>query len=216
MLKLQKPGEVKKKKAMKAEGLTQEQIEHMMKYEHHYAGGVLSYEDHKGLVQNIDYLSERAGVPVQFITTSSKGIFSDKEKEFLKDWPSHRDNGISGAYYEGAETKALDSMFALCGVMLRNHIDAKVVFMHELIASLKSDSPVQSRFVCIPNFILPKKGGGDIATWEFAQIMGWLLSRHGAGKMTILYINSWKLLEDQYGKTLTRHIEDHYRDLQNG
>ncbi len=213
-LKLKKPEVVEVKKSLKQQGYSQEQVDHMLKYQKYYENAVLSYEQHKGLVQNIEYISERSGVPIHFIVTSGKGIFTDDEMNYIREWKHHRESQKSGAVYIGTETRALDSMFAFCGLMLRNEVDSKIVFMHELIASLKRDEPFQQRFIAIPNFILPKKMGGDIATWEFATILGWLMARHGAGKHTLLYVSSYNLIEEQYGKTLSKHIDDHYYKFQ--
>ncbi len=190
-----------------------DEANHLMRYKKFYAPGVLRYERHNRFVLNIAFYADKAGVPVHFLYNSVKGILKKKDVKYLENWFELDELGISGGVYFGSDINIMERMYAIIGTLLRNNIDARFITAQNLLMELKDGGEVDNTMVCIPNFCLPKSAGGNIAPWESATILGWVLSRHGNGKQTLLYSDSYSLIETQYGTTLKNHIDTSFKKL---
>lgn len=187
--------------------------DHIAKYRKYYKPGVLQYESHNRFVMNIGFYADMAGVPEHFLYHPAKTILHKKDLDYLTKWFKLGANLISGGVYTGVDPNIMDRMYAIIGVLLRNNVDARFITAQDLLSELKSGGEVNNTMVCVPNFCLPKNAGGNIAPWESATILGWVLSRHGNGKQTLLYSESYDLIESQYGMTLKNHIDNNFKVL---
>lgn len=204
---------LKLKKPVKVSEESEDKKQHFLQYRKYYEPGVLQYEFHERFVLNIEFYADMAGVPVHFLYHSAESIFSEKDTKYVAGWQDLDTSQISGGIYYGADPNIMDRMYAMVGLMLRNYIDAKFITAQNLLIELKEGREVENTMVCIPNFCLPKSSGGNIAPWESATILGWVLSRHGNGKQTLLYTDKYNLIEKQYGMTLKHHINKNFMKL---
>lgn len=203
---------LKAKKAKKVES-SPEVKTHIAKYRKYYQPGVLQYENHNRFVMNIGFYADMAGVPVHFLYHPAGDILEDTDLSYLKKWRGLDEAQVSGGIFYGLDSDIMDRMYAMIGVLLRNNIDAKFITVQELLSEMKDGRDVDNTLVCIPNFCLPKDTGGNIASWESATILGWVLGRHGNGKQTLLYAESYDLIQAQYGSTLKNHIDNNFKIL---
>lgn len=185
---------------------------HLLSHAKYYAPKVLNPVDHRRLVLNLPMYATQAGIPEHFIYHSSLDVLNKKELKYLKNWSKHSSNGISGCYYEG-DVNCIDKMYAMCGVLTRNFKEAKFLTLQDLIAMIKAGNEPKSRLICIPNFAMSKEQGGNVPTWELANVFSWLLNHHTHGRQAVLYFEDISLVEKQYGGMLRTHIENHFINL---
>ncbi len=199
---------IKTPKAL-VEELDEDEVAHVALYSKYYEPGVLTYEKHRRLVMNIGMYAEAAGIPEFYIYNSAKQILNEDALDYLTGWGLNSERAVGGAWFSGINN-CTDSMYAMVGVMLRNFKDAKYITIQDLIAGVKSGKPPESRLVCIPNFALDKAQGGDVASWELAHVVGWMLSAHGAGQQVVAYCQTPELVNSIYGGVLDRHFDNHF------
>lgn len=173
-----------------------------------FKSGIMDKEYHSRLIADLENVSMVAGIPPSMVWSRLSEYCGQHEI----DWVKHmRDDQSAGMVYVGVyDVPVEDKMMAIAGALLRNHIDARMMIVQDVIAALKDGDMPFPKVLLIPNFCLDKKNGGDIPTWEVSQLMGLLLSRMARGKKTILYVGSMTSLEIQYGSAFRKHIEAHY------
>lgn len=191
--------------------ISEDKIEHLKKYKKYYSTGILTYKNHWRIVQNISMYAEQAGIPEYFIYHSCKDILHDAELQYLADFNGISDKGISGGYYESGADSYIDRMYSMVGLMLRNYKDAKFITLQDLIFAIKANDAPKSRLVCIPNFALAKDEGGNVATWELANVLSWILNHHSRGRQVVIYAQDLDFIDQQYGGVLRGHIDNHFR-----
>ena len=177
----------------------------------HYASGVLKPDVHGRLVADIDRIATEAGIQPYWISRPLAATCSEVEVEWVRGYRQHAAAGRSGLMLLG---KWLDPdpetrMSALTGALTRNFVAAQLMPLNALLASANNgDVPVVSCLL-VPNFFVVQTKGG-VPPWRVQVLLDTLLSRHAAGRQTVLYVSDLAGLTSEYGDAVRRHIEAHY------
>lgn len=202
-----------KTKDIEPDDLSEDEKHHMLVYGEYYAAGILNYQKHWRMVQNIGMYAEQAGIPEYFIYNTSEGILLPKDVKYLEEFSSQFINGISGALFEGKEN-FIDRMYCMVGVLTRNFIDARFITLQDLIKEIKAGNPPKNKLICIPNFALDKSEGGNVATWEMSNVLSWMLNSNSQGRQVVVYVETLDYINQQYGGVLRTHIDNHFLELE--
>jgi len=174
-----------------------------------FKSGLLDRDYHERLLSDLPQLVAKAGVPMHAVWSRLSDYCTAEEIAWVRDLRCTPDNGIV-FYGDHFAVPVEDKMVAIAGVCLRNYTDARLMPVQEVIRRLKDDDMPTPSVLLIPNFCLPKDGGGDMPTWETTHLMGLLINRMGKGLKTILYCSSLETAEKQYGKAFRAHLESGY------
>lgn len=185
---------------------------HVKKYQHVYAEGVLTPDIHRQLVEDLDGIAASARIPPRCIYKSAKGVCTQAELDWAKNFRVQREQGIDGMVYTGAEN-VMPRMMALTGIFLRNFINAKLYPVQDLCALLKTHSPPPETVVVVPNFFVGKSSGGDIASWQVSYLLGWLYDRKAEGKSTVVAVESMASMKVEYGRPFFDLIKESYIEV---
>jgi len=178
-----------------------------------YEQKVLNPEVHSRLVANLDNYARRASIQPQMILNRMSSFDCTKtEIEYVKGIRRMAEKGVYGLVYSGKETKSvMVRMSGVAGACLRNFVDAKVVTLQEVLASMKEGSPSDATVLLIPNFFVAKSDGGKIADWHIAELLGLLYARMTKGQQTFLYVSDFDALRKTYGDPIAEHLKNHFR-----
>lgn len=173
-----------------------------------FSSGILDKNYHAGLLADLDRLSAKAGIPPFFVWSRLSDYCSAKDIEWVRRMREVSDHGLifSGTNFS---IPVADKMMAIAGACLRNHINARVMTVQDVVAYLKADKAITASVVLVPNFSMAK-GEAGIAHWQAASLLGWLYSRLVGDMKTILYVGSFPVLEEAYGEAMARHLKAHY------
>ena len=190
---------------------------HRSRFEKYYEPGILDPSYHMQLVESMDKWARIARVPKFFIYKTSMTLYcGESEIDYVKDFREHSDNNIAGLMFHGPNiTNVEDRMFAMAGAFLRNHVNAQVIPLYDLLQGVKNGEAPSASVVFVPNFWLPKTGGGDIPDWQSSMLTSWLLDRFASGTQTVLYAKNLKEMGASYGQMVGQHIIKHFQTLTN-
>lgn len=194
------------------DGLDPNEVAHVKEFFKYYEPEVLSYDKHWRMVQNIAFYAEQANIPEHFIYNSALEILNDKEQTYVRDFSKQQDLGVSGILYADSKNY-IDRMYAMCGVLIRNYRSCRYITVQQLIESIKDGHSPKEDLVCIPNFALPKDEGGNVASWELAHVLGWVLDARGRGQQAALFVEDKTDISRQYGNVILQHINNHFIEL---
>jgi len=172
--------------------------------------GILDPEEHGRLIQSISDVSMQARVPIHFITQSASRWCTQGELAWLTHF-NHPAVAKSGLVIEG-KVDPISSIAAMCGALIRNYVDARVVMTHELIEV----DPGNISVIAVPNFYQLACNAGSVAKWEAPQILEWLYSRFLMGKPCILHVENLDRLEGEYGPAIHSFLCNNYTILRKG
>lgn len=176
-----------------------------------FTSGLLDEEHHKRLILDIEQIAQTAGVPVPMIWSKLSDYCSPEEFEYIRHIKSTKHYGL---LYTGEQKPSVqDKMMAITGALLRNHMDCRLMVLQNVLHLLKNDAMPEPRCLCIPNFCLGSKEGGDIPSWEVSALVGLIYNRGALGLQTVLYAQSLAVVGVQYGTTLSQYLETHYKVL---
>lgn len=204
---------IKLKTDIEGDDLSEDEKHHMKTYAEYYQTGILNYQKHWRMVQNIEMYAEQAGIPEYFIYNTSEGILLSKDVAYLEDFGRQFIKGISGAVIE-SNHNFIDRMYSMIGVLTRNFIDSRFITLQDLIKEIKAGNPPKSKLICIPNFALDKSEGGNVATWEMSNVLSWVLNSHSQGRQIVIYVETLDYINQQYGGVLRTHIDNHFLELE--
>lgn len=173
---------------------------------------LLSHDYHDRLLADLNRIVRVAGVPHSAVW-SKLSDFCEEDKDYL--WVKNlRRNEDAGLVYIGKTSIPVEEkMRAITGACLRNYMDARIMSVQDVVKRLKEDTMPTPSLLLLPNFCLDKTDGGDVASWDVAQLLGLLLDRASLGKKTVLYIPSWAVLEKQYGTVFREHFELYFATM---
>lgn len=165
---------------------------------------------HSRLIADLQSVCETANVPSQYVEESAVPYVSKGVLQWLKDFPVHRKAG-RGLLLTGVQPIAPEKqMLAICGALLRNFIDARVMLLHRLIDDAKEGHSANPSVLLIPNLHL-KTVGKALPDWQVQYVYDLLLSRRVQGKLTCAYVEDLKSLEAIYGAAFSRHLQDNFK-----
>jgi hypothetical protein len=164
-----------------------------------YASGVLKEADHSRLVADIENIALAAGIAPAFIAEPLAKHCGKGEEEWLTQYLRGNPQMRYGMVYCGHKEKLIARMMAICGCLLRNHVNARVVMLRDLIAELKTGESPDETCLLVPNFHRSADGGGGLFENELATLMGFTMDRIIRARPLIVSIKSMELLRAEYG-----------------
>lgn len=180
-----------------------------------YATAVLNPEVHGRLVNDIENVAHRAGIPITMVWTSATEYCDEPELDYTRHLTQHALEGRYGLLYTGKKfgkgvTPISMRMMALAGACVRNYIDARVMTVQDVLALVKKDVPLTCTVLLIPNFFLSKEQGGNIPSWQVSGLLSLLLNRMAAGLQTYVYIDDLSDMAAQYGEVFREHFATYF------
>lgn len=177
-----------------------------------YHDEVLDEAVHSRLVQDIDRISMTSNIPVGMILKSMKDYCTEEEVEWVKHlWTRDENEKMNLAYIGSNTDKPIETrMMAMGGACLRNFIDARLYTAQEMVRGIDQGKTPNPSVLMIPNFFIGKDQGGHISSWHVSSLLGLLISRLAAKRVTVLYIDNLKALEAEYGKAFVQHVKNYY------
>ena len=165
---------------------------------------------HERLMADIHGVAKTANIPESYVWTSIHKYCGQAEVNYVSEIKRHTDSEIPifGMVYKGRIEGAPinDRMMSIAGMCLRNYINAKVMTLQEVLASLKSGDMPSPTVLLIPNFYLGSKSGGHIADWEVSSLIGLLYKRQQEEQQTIVYVGDWDGMKLDYGQVFADHL----------
>lgn len=163
---------------------------------------------HAGLIKDIDNVCMRAGISKQCLYTSSKGICSESEVDWVRAFRTNEYTS-AGLCITGRQQDILKRFMALTAIYVRNFVDARMISLHKLRKSLEEDQIPDCSVLLIPNFMV---GTDKVALtgWQASMIYDMVLDRISHDKKTILYVDSMAKLGLQYGDSFRELIEGNF------
>jgi hypothetical protein len=175
------------------------------------ADSILNAEHHKRLIADMEHVCQTANVPASFVHRSMKGIVTQPEIDWVVNFNANRNNGVAGLLLIGsvhAETR----MMAMCGALLRNFIDARIMPLNTLLALQEKDVLPEPTVLFIPNLFLRSTGKSmGIPPWKIQVIYDVLLQRFTSGKPTVLFVEEMEGMAQAYGQVFADHLSSHYK-----
>ena len=162
---------------------------------------------HARLIRELLEVLRVANVPPQFVHSSAKSYCSETELDWLTNFHEQREAGVAGLAMIGVEAPENRCM-AICGALLRNFVDARLVPLNVLIDDPQAG--MSASVLVIPNFYM-RTYGKAIPAWKVQPIYDVLLARMTAVKPSVLFIESLKDMEAQWGPGMASLIKNHYR-----
>jgi len=179
--------------------------------ENAFDSNVLDEKFHSRLVRDLDKIAGEANIPVSMVMRSMRDYCTEEEVEWVKHIRNREGEQVGLAYVGVSIDGPIESrMMAMAGTCLRNHIDARLYTVQEVLKRLGNNTMPDPSVLLIPNFFISKEQGGHISSWNISSLLGLLINRLAAGKATVLYVDNLKQLESDYGKAFVQHIHSYF------
>ena len=176
-----------------------------------YSSKVLDRERHFALVQSLEKYVRVANIPAHMVWTSSKGICSEGEVNFIRRLRKNALEGSCGLVYTGVagpKVKPVATrMMALAGVCLRNYIDGRVIVLADLLDGLKAEADVNPTVLFIPDFYINK---AKLPDWRLSALYSLLINRQAQSRLTFLYVEDMEAMAKAYGAQFRAHLENNF------
>ncbi len=182
-----------------------------MAIENAFDSNVLDEKFHTRLVRDLDKIAGEANIPVSMVMRTMRDYCTEEEVEWVKHIRNREGEQVGLAYVGDSSSLPIETrMMAMAGTCLRNHIDARLYTVQEVLKRLGNNTMPDPSVLLIPNFFISKEQGGHISSWLISSLLGLLINRLAAGKATVLYIDNLKQLESEYGKAFVQHIHTYF------
>ena len=169
---------------------------------------VLDPQRHARLIQDLDHVCTVANVPKSFVRSSMKNYCDAQEIDWVVNFRVYR-NTHAGLVLQGLSNPDTRCM-AICGALVRNFLDARVVPLNTLLDSMESSVVPDPTVLVIPNLFVTQVGK-TLPSWKIQQVYDLLLGRFTANKPTVVAIDSLSGLHSAYGAAFSQHLGSHYR-----
>lgn len=161
--------------------------------------GVLDRDVHVPLVRDLDRLAMQAGIHPRWVCESMKDHVGPPEVQWaVKFRKPGAGRGLVylGSFAPEAGAPVVDRCSALCGMLMRNFIDARVRTPGDIV-----DEPGARAWSCLllPNFC-PE--GVELAPWKRQAVGEVVTARAGDRLQTVLYAPDFDAIETVYGRSL--------------
>lgn len=174
---------------------------------------ILNSETHKRLIADMEHVCQTANIPASFVHRSMKGIVTQPEIDWVVNFNANRNNGVAGLMLVGVQN-AETRMMAMCGALLRNFIDARLMPLNTLLALQEKDVLPEPTVMLIPNLFLRSSGKSmGIPPWKIQVIYDVLLQRFTSGKPTVLFVEEQEGMAAAYGQVFAEHLSSHYKQV---
>lgn len=161
---------------------------------------------HPLLWRRQDEFAERAGIlPEAIWARLSAREFEEAEIDWFRDYRVHKFSPVRGLLYVGLPPGLTvpERMQRLTGAFLRNFVDAKFRTLSHALSEYR-DGSLSASVLLVPDFCLKvvKPRGPDIADFN-----GLMIARFTQRQQTVLYADSFELIEQRFGAMLASTIE---------
>lgn len=174
----------------------------------YYKDEVLDEEVHSQLVDDINGIANRAGIPKKYIYQKFK--LSKREMKWFKRTRQHKASLIGGALYTSKYDNIHHRMKIVAGILLRNFIDCRVLTLQELLDEAEAGLVPANTVLLIPDFYTKTSG---LPKWKQSTIHSILLKRLGMNQLNVLYVHSFNGLQEQYGSDVYEILTTEYNGL---
>lgn len=176
-----------------------------------YKSGVLKPDVHDRLVADIDRIAQIARVPKKMIWTPLSENAGSEEVAYVTGFRRMSSADKSAGLVYTGPSSPLTRMQAMCGALVRNFIDARVMTLQEVLGELKFGGAIDCTCLLIPNFYEGKELSKFISN-QASEITSMILARHTAGLQTVLYISSLSEFAER-GPMICQHVEDNFSEV---
>jgi hypothetical protein len=157
------------------------------------AGSILDPVAHDWLIRNLDTVAQQAGVEKALFHHSAKTVLDKDELAWLLSGHKTKPFIALGPPAKSAAGRCA----ALTAALIRNFVDAKMVYLHRLL----KDEPPECTVMVIPDFYVPVGGQSPIKPWEPPILQSRLMERRTQGLPTVVYVEgTTKQMEQHYGQ----------------
>jgi len=184
---------------------------HMAKHAAVYDKGILLPETHHNLVDQLDEVAKAARIAPYWISSVSMTAINctAAELEYAAGFRQWKDSNVAGAIYFGSLDSFQDRMNAMCGALIRNFINARMVPVKTICTRIKSKQDIEGTAIFIPNFLVGENQY-EWADWDKSGFYDWLYQRNMEGKQTILGSKSMKAVKSMFGDSLYEYVANHF------
>lgn len=166
---------------------------------------MLNKNDHQRLIDALPTIVNQSNVPEVFIRTTAQGNCDAADIKFLKNYHSLKTQGVGGYCKVGGKGASRKLNF-IAGALIRNYVDARVMSFESSLGGVGEEPTV----LLIPDFCVETNDGRPITGWKVQQAYDLLVTRMSKSKPTVLYVQSFDLIETNFGKSITDFIETNY------
>lgn len=163
---------------------------------------------HARLIQDLDHVCTVANVPKSFVHRSMKSYCDADEIDYVVNFRIYRQS-YAGMVIIGKSNPDTRCM-AICGALVRNFIDARVVPLNTLLDSMESSVVPDPTVLIVPNLFVQQVGKA-LPAWKIQQVYDLLLSRFTSNKPTVVAVESLAGLQQSYGLAFAQHLQSNYR-----
>ncbi len=167
------------------------------------ATSVLDPVRHLRLIADMDHIAGVAGVHPSFIKYSMIPYCDSTEVDYVMNFRLYRDT-FSGLLLLGKDD-ADDRCNSICGALVRNFIDARVVTLTTVLDCAEAYNTPDPTVLIVPNFYMSSYGK-TLPSWKVAVIYDVLLQRAAENKPTILAMDSFAAMKQSYGSSIASHL----------
>lgn len=172
---------------------------------------ILDKEVHARLIADIDHICGTASIDPRFVHKSMVGTCGAGEIDWVRNFRKYRSEGVAGLAMVGVDNEN-ERQRLMCGALLRNFIDARVVPLNQLLILARKDSLPEPTVLLIPNlFIKPVGPGKQFYASQLQILHDVLVARQGQDKPTVVYVEDMDGMRAAYGAPIADLIEQHYK-----
>lgn len=172
---------------------------------------ILDKDRHKRLIEDMPHVCATANVPQHFVHQSMKGVATESDIDWVVNFNAYRSKGLAGLALVGVKSPET-RMMAICGALLRNFIDARVLPLNTLLALHEKGVLADPTVMFIPNLYLRSATGSQgLPQWKVHTIYDILLNRFSSGKTTVVFAEDMDALGMAYGQVFKEHLTQNYK-----
>jgi hypothetical protein len=174
-------------------------------------GSPLTKPVHGELIRDVAMYARLAGIRREWLWQPLADHVSANELNYISSYRRLRDRGVRGLLYIGASTGVNDRMQAMAGGLVRNFVDARVRPTSQAITRIgpiEESPPAACSVLFLPDLCV---GPGSQPDWFVREVTAMFMEREAAGKQTVSYIRSLKMVKSVYGDTLAEMLADENR-----
>lgn len=175
---------------------------------------ILDKKVHARLIQDMDHVCFTAGVPRRYVENSMVGVAQERDIDWFKNFRAYKQE-FSGLVLVGG-TDIESRMQALCGALLRNFIDARIMSLRTIVPIKDGEGTqaLEPSVLLVPNLHTKTHGGKPLTAWQVQTLYDTLLTRMSAGKQTVMFVEDMEQLGQDYGVLFKEHLLNHYKRIE--
>lgn len=169
---------------------------------------ILDSYDHGPLIADIERVCEVANVPERYLHQGISRHCGKQEKDWVKQFHTNRSH-YAGLLLNGNGNPEA-RCFAICGALLRNFIDARVLSLNMLLSAVQQRECPDPTVMIIPNLFIGG-AGKSLGAWQIRVAHDLLISRFAVRKPTVLYVDNLDFAAITLGDVFYEFLRTHYK-----